>query len=158
MEHSTFERSDSASSEMPHASTANLAMQYIRLSAKPLDQRHSYSNQSAVIGEFAKVHGLKIIRTYLDDDSASNSKVARPAQKRLIEDIGSGRCECTKILIYDISRLGHLSDSNFCTEIEQIFREAGIQIVCCAAEILGENSFVEEIAMFRQRVMGLVVF
>jgi len=154
MEQSTYEGVISTSSTVAHMPIANLAVQYIRLSAKTLDQRHSYANQSAVISEFAKAHGLKIIRTYLDDDSASNSKVARPAQKRLIEDLRSGRCDRVTILIYDISRLGHFSGSTWCTEFEQIAREAGIQIVCCDADASSDRIAVEEMMLFINRAMA----
>jgi hypothetical protein len=52
-------------SKLPQSPTARRAAQYVRMSTK--NQRYSIENQSAVIGTYANLHQLSIVRTYRDE-------------------------------------------------------------------------------------------
>ena len=112
--------------------TALRAAQYIRISAKTLDYRYSFANQTAVIQAFATAHGIEVIQTYLDDENGGLPRGNRTAQTRLIVDIAAARAEFGAVLLYDISRLGHYRCAEKSTLLEVACKNMGIQIHHCA--------------------------
>lgn len=136
-------------------SNKNLAVQYIRISAKTLDHRYSFANQFAVIGAFARAHSLVIIKTYLDNETGGHPGGSRPAQTRLITDIEEGRTHISSVLLYDIGRFGHQCPSESYTRLESACQNMGIKIDHCGPGSSFPSNFAEKAAQFIKRSMEI---
>ena len=101
---------------------------YLRLSKEDLlkkDESTSIESQRMIIESFCKYHNLELIDEYVDD-GYSGGNFERPAFKRMIEDIESGKINC--ILTKDFSRLGReLYQTG--SYIEDYFNEKGIRYI-----------------------------
>ena len=78
---------------------------YIRLSREDGDdlESESITNQRAILMDFLKHHDLEPVDIYIDD-GFSGGNFDRPAFKRLLEDMESGKINC--VITKDLSRLG----------------------------------------------------
>lgn len=80
---------------------------YIRLSKERTEswrnKSQSLETQESLAREFAKEHGLSVIKCYIDYEY-SGTKFDRPGYQEMMTDIKKGKINC--ILIRDSSRLG----------------------------------------------------
>ena len=81
--------------------TVRRAAQYFRTSTD--HQKYSIENQKLVIGEYALLHGFKIVRTYADEGLSGLTIKYRDALQQLIDDVEGGRVDFETILVYDVS-------------------------------------------------------
>jgi len=135
--------------------TALRAAQYIRISAKTLDYRYSFTNQTAVIQAFATAHEIEVIQTYLDDETGGRPRGSRPAQTRLIADIAAARAEFGTVLLYDISRLGHYRCVEKIAQLEAACKIRGIQVHHCAPAASCQQDLAEVISRYVARSMAV---
>ncbi len=103
---------------------------YLRLSkedAKNLksDESISIESQRMIIESFCKFQNIELVEEYVDD-GFSGSNFDRPAFKRMIEDIESGKINC--VITKDFSRLGReLYQTG--TYIEDYFKDKGVRYI-----------------------------
>lgn len=106
----------------------NRTGEYLRLSREDGDKLESDSikNQRELIKEYlAKHQGLNLVDEYVDD-GYSGTSYDRPAFKRLIEDVKSGKINC--IIVKDLSRLGrnYIETGRY---LEKIFPMMGVRFI-----------------------------
>ena len=98
----------------PHTSSTPAAVtraaEYVRMSTE--HQKYSTENQADAIRDYARRHGMEIVRTYADAGKSGLSIDGRDALKRLIEDVQDGQSDFTTILVYDVSRWGRFQDAD----------------------------------------------
>ena len=108
--------------------SGNRTGEYLRLSRDDGDKLESDSikNQRELIKEFLSQHqGLNLVDEYVDD-GYSGTSYDRPAFKRLIEDVKSGKINC--IIVKDLSRLGrnYIETGRY---LEKIFPMMGVRFI-----------------------------
>lgn len=83
-----------------------IAALYIRLSKEDGDKPESNSvvSQKEILKEYLKLHPDIDLYDFYVDDGWSGTNFERPAFKRMIEDIRSGRVNC--VIVKDLSRFG----------------------------------------------------
>src|SRR3954471_18811492 len=77
------------------------AAEYLRMSTE--HQQFSLVNQTAAIRDYAKTHGLSVVRTYSDGGRSGLHLKNRPALNQLLQDVITGTHDYRAILVYDIS-------------------------------------------------------
>jgi DNA invertase Pin-like site-specific DNA recombinase len=128
------------------------AVQYVRMSTE--HQKYSTENQRDIIAEYAKDHGMQIIRTYADDGKSGLRIDGRDALKRLIQDVESGKADFDVILVYDVSRWGRFQDADESAYYEYICKRAGIQVIYCAEQFENDGSPISTIVKGVKRAMA----
>ena len=128
------------------------AIQYVRMSTE--HQKYSTENQGDTISNYAKRHGMKIIRTYADDGKSGLRIDGRNALKQLIADVESGNADFEVILVYDISRWGRFQDADESAYYEYICKRAGIRVIYCAEQFDNDGSPVSTIVKGVKRAMA----
>ena len=108
--------------------SGNRTGEYLRLSREDGDKLESDSikNQRELIKEFLTQHqGLNLVEEYVDD-GYSGTSYERPAFKRLIEDVKTGKINC--IIVKDLSRLGrnYIETGRY---LEKIFPMMGVRFI-----------------------------
>ena len=89
------------------------------------EESSSIQSQKIIIDSFAKFNNLKIYKHY-SDDGYSGGNFDRPAFKKMIEDIESGKINC--IITKDLSRLGREMYKTG-KYIEEYFLEKGVRYI-----------------------------
>ena len=81
------------------------AFSYTRVSsAAQVKRGHGAESQAVRCEEFARIKGLKVIKTY-SDKGVSGSLVDRPQMKRMLSDIRKHPADIVYVIVDDISRL-----------------------------------------------------
>jgi len=106
------------------------AAAYARMSTE--HQMYSIENQMSAIREYAAVHGMTVVREYLDPGRSGLDLKGRPALVQLLTDVQEGRADYQTVLVYDVSRWGRFQDTDESAFYEFVCRKAYIQIVYCA--------------------------
>ncbi|MEM5405110.1 recombinase family protein [Paraburkholderia unamae] len=112
--------------------------QYLRMSTD--HQQYSTENQRMAIAEYARTHGMRVVRTYLDEGKSGLTISGRPGLKRLIAEVTQGCADFRAILVYDISRWGRFQDADESSFYEQLCRRAGIRVLYCEDDIANDGS------------------
>jgi len=100
------------------------AAQYVRMSTE--HQRYSTENQASAIAEYAKAHGIEIVRTYEDAGKSGLTLKGRPGLQRLLTDVqGPGR-DFELILVYDVSRWGRFPDPDEAASYVHACKKRGV--------------------------------
>jgi DNA invertase Pin-like site-specific DNA recombinase len=94
-------------------------------------QRYSIAHQEIALCTYAEVHGLTVLRTYIDSGKSGLSFRGRPALQQLIEDVQQGDCPFGVILVYDISRWGRFQNSDESAYYEQLCVRSGVEVIYC---------------------------
>ena len=128
------------------------AVQYVRMSTE--HQKYSTENQRDVIADYAKGHGMQIVRTYADDGKSGLRIDGRDALKRLIQDVEAGQADFDVILVYDVSRWGRFQDADESAYYEYICKRAGIQVIYCAEQFDNDGSPISTIVKGVKRAMA----
>jgi DNA invertase Pin-like site-specific DNA recombinase len=128
------------------------AAQYVRMSTE--HQRYSTENQCEVIGEYAKKHGMSIVRTYADEGKSGLRLEGRDALKQLIEDVENKKAGFDVILVYDISRWGRFQDADESAYYEYLCKRSGINVRYCAEQFENDGSPVSTIVKGVKRAMA----
>src|ERR1051325_7571385 len=103
------------------------AAQYLRASTD--HQQFSIENQQYIIGEYARLRDIEIVRTYVDPARTGVTMRKRVGLKRLISDIQSGHPPFNVILVYDVSRWGRFQDTDESAHYEFLCKSNGVTIL-----------------------------
>src|SRR5207253_8995184 len=87
---------------LPQSQKTLRAAQYVRMSTDY--QQYSIENQAVVIGAYALLHKLSIVRTYRDEGESGLKIKNRVGLTELVEDVQSGRADFAHLLVFDVSR------------------------------------------------------
>lgn len=124
--------------EEEHADKKIPVAQYTRMSTE--HQRYSTENQAQYIAEFARTHGMEIVRTYQDDGKSGLNIEGRPGLRRLLEDIQGRKVDFVAVLVYDVSRWGRFPDPDEAAVYEQMCKRNGVQVIYCAEQFGSDMS------------------
>lgn len=128
------------------------AAQYTRMSTE--HQKYSTENQSAVINDYARLHGMTIVRTYSDKGRSGLTFNERDALKQLIADVVAGDAPFELILVFDVSRWGRFQDTDESAYYEFICRHAGVDVRYCAEPFENDGSMLATLVKNIKRLMA----
>jgi DNA invertase Pin-like site-specific DNA recombinase len=128
------------------------AAQYVRMSSD--HQRFSIEAQQAVIAEYARVHGYKIVQTYADSGKSGLSLRGREALQQLLSDVLSPDRKFEALLVPDVSRWGRFQDPDQAAHYEFICRQAGLQVRYCAEPFDNDASLITTLIKQVKRAMA----
>ncbi|MFM0294483.1 MULTISPECIES: recombinase family protein [Paraburkholderia] len=100
---------ESASAICSMPTRAHAAAQYIRMSTD--QQQFSPDAQKQAISEYAKVHGIQVVRTHEDAGLSGLTLRERSALVRLLIDVRNSDRDFDTVLVLDISRWGRFQGS-----------------------------------------------
>lgn len=125
---------------------------YVRMSTETQD--YSIDHQRAKILDYAKKHGMSIVREYADDGKSGLDIKRRAGLRALINDVQSGRPDFSRILVYDISRWGRFQDIDEAAYHEHTCRRAGIEVIYCGERFSGNDGPYDSLLKSLKRVMA----
>ncbi|MBF0181818.1 MAG: recombinase family protein [Magnetococcales bacterium] len=128
------------------------AAQYVRMSTE--HQQYSTDNQSDIIKEYARKHGMEIIRTYADEGKSGLNLEGRLALQQMLEDVQSGAADYEVILVYDISRWGRFQDADQSAYYEYVCKRNKIRVEYCAEMFTNDGSTSSVIIKNVKRAMA----
>jgi len=128
------------------------AAQYVRMSTD--HQRYSLANQAALIGAYARTHGMQVVQSYADSGRSGLTIRDRPGLSRMLADIVSGAAEFELVLVYDVSRWGRFQDADESAHYEFLCRRAGIRVIYCAEQFGTENTPFSGVLKALKRAMA----
>src|SRR4051794_19124459 len=128
------------------------AAQYTRISTE--HQKYSTENQSAAISDYARLHGMTIVRTYSDKGRSGLTLNGRDALKQLIADVVGGDVPFELILVFDVSRWGRFQDADESAYYEFICRHAGVDVRYCAEPFENDGSMLATLLKNIKRLMA----
>lgn len=131
---------------------ASHAAEYLRKSTD--HQKYSIENQADTIRRYAEIRGFTIVRTYADDGKSGLTINGRPALRRLIQDVRSGRANFQTILVYDVSRWGRFQDADESAYHEFLCKLAGIKVEYCAEQFENDGTPISTIIKGMKRAMA----
>ena len=114
------------------------AAQYLRTSKR--FQEAYLKRQAAVIAEFAKRHGFKIVKTYKDAARSGLVLRQRPAMQHLLNDVVQGTSEYKSILVYDVSRWGRFQDIDEAAHYEFLCKSSGVPVYYCDESYVNDKT------------------
>ncbi|MBL4603751.1 MAG: recombinase family protein [Emcibacteraceae bacterium] len=125
---------------------------YVRMSTD--HQRYSIENQKYTISDYARNHGMNVIKTYSDTGRTGLSIKGRKGLRNLLDIVESGSADFKAILVYDISRWGRFQDADESAYYEYICTRAGILVHYCAEEFDNNGSPISTIIKGVKRAMA----
>ncbi|HXT10721.1 MAG TPA: recombinase family protein [Candidatus Angelobacter sp.] len=125
---------------------------YLRMSTE--HQQYSTANQMSVISEFAKQHGIEIVKVYSDGGKSGLNIHGRNELARMIDDVQGGQAGFSCILVYDVSRWGRFQDADESAHYEYICRKTGMKFHYCAEQFVNDGSPVSTIVKGVKRAMA----
>jgi DNA invertase Pin-like site-specific DNA recombinase len=128
------------------------AAQYTRMSTE--HQKYSTENQTAAISDYARLHGMTIVRTYSDKGRSGLTFNGRDALKQLIADVVAGDVPFELILVFDVSRWGRFQDADESAYYEFICRHAGVDVRYCAEPFENDGSMLATLLKNIKRLMA----
>lgn len=126
--------------------------QYVRMSTE--HQQYSTENQSQAILEYARVHGMEIVKTYADHGKSGLNLEGRSELQRLLHDVQSGNPGFEALLVYDVSRWGRFQDSDEGAYYEYILKKAGVQTHYCAEQFENDGTMSSALIKTLKRTMA----
>ena len=142
-------RSTRSASEPPGGGRAAA---YVRMSTER--QNYSLQHQRVAIDDYARRHGLSIVRAYADSGKSGLRVEGRAGLRALLDDVASGSADFDTILVYDVSRWGRFQDADESAYYEFVCRRAGIGIVYCAEPFADDDSPMAAILKSLKRLMA----
>lgn len=134
------------------AATGLRAAQYVRMSTE--HQRYSTENQASAIADYAKAHGIEIVRTYEDAGKSGLTLKGRPGLQRLLNDVQAPGQDFELILVYDVSRWGRFPDPDEAASYVHACKRRGVAIVYCAEPFQNDGSLPSSIMIGLKRGMA----
>ena len=125
---------------------------YVRMSTE--HQKYSTANQTAEIERYAELHGMDIVRHYIDAGKSGLHVDGRIAMQQLIDDVTAGRADYETLLVYDVSRWGRFQDPDEAAYFEQQCRRSGVHVEYCAEQFANDASPVSTLIKGVKRVMA----
>src|SRR6201987_5494792 len=137
---------------LPQSQKTLRPAQYVRMSTDY--QQYSIENQAVVIGAYAQLHKLSIVRTYRDEGESGLKIKNRKGLTQLIACVQSRQADFGHILVFDVSRWGRFQDVDESAHYEFICKEAGIRVAYCAEQFDNDGSLISHIVKNIKRVMA----
>jgi len=128
------------------------AAEYVRMSTE--HQQYSIENQEAIICEYARQHGFRIVRSYSDAAKSGIDLKHRPALRQLLRDVADPDIGFKAILVYDVSRWGRFQDTDESAFHEFWCKQFGIQVHYCAEPFPNDNSVASSLLKTLKRTMA----
>ncbi|WP_409018048.1 recombinase family protein [Caballeronia sp. LZ035] len=128
------------------------AAAYVRMSTE--HQKYSTENQREVIGAYAELRNLDIVRVYADEGKSGLRLDGREGLKDLLRDVESGRADYDFVLVYDVSRWGRFQDPDESASYEIRCKQKGVRILYCAEQFENDGSPVSSIIKSLKRSMA----
>jgi DNA invertase Pin-like site-specific DNA recombinase len=128
------------------------AAAYVRMSTE--HQQYSTNNQMDTINDYAKRHGLEIVKIYSDEGKSGLNIQGRVSLAQMIKDVESGAISFRSILVYDVSRWGRFQDADESAYYEYICRRAGVSVHYCAELFDNDGSPISTIVKSVKRSMA----
>lgn len=119
-------------------STLLRVAQYLRVSTDM--QEYSILNQKEAISTFASVHGMRIVKTYVDEAKSGLHLRGRAGLNQLIRDAHDERRPFEAILVYDVSRWGRFQDTDESAYYEYVCKRAGAPVIYCGEPFANEST------------------
>jgi DNA invertase Pin-like site-specific DNA recombinase len=126
--------------------------EYVRMSTDL--QMYSPAAQAAAISDFADAHGMRVVRTYLDEAKSGLEIGRREALQQLLADVRSGSAGFEAILVYDVSRWGRFQNADEAAYYEFICTRAGIRIHYVAEPFANDGSPLSAVLKSLKRAMA----
>jgi hypothetical protein len=104
------------------------AAAYVRTARQ---EPHLARNQMDAIREYAKRHGMQIVKKYSDEGKSGVNIQARKSLARMIRQVQNGQIDFSAILLRDVSRWGRFQDADESAYYEYICRRAGVSVHYC---------------------------
>jgi len=118
----------------PEIVTSQTILPPIRVAAYMRTARqepHLARNQMDAIREYAKRHGMQIVKKYSDEGKSGVNIQARKSLARMIREVQNGQIDFSAILLRDVSRWGRFQDADESAYYEYICRRAGVSVHYC---------------------------
>src|SRR5580698_6483734 len=128
------------------------AVQYVRMSTE--HQQYSTENQADVISQYARTHGMQVVRTYADAGKSGLTLQSRNALQKLIQDVEAGAADFGAILVYDVSRWGRFQDADESAYYEYLCKRAKVQVHYCAEPFVNDGSLSSTLLKTIKRTMA----
>lgn len=128
------------------------AAQYVRMSTER--QCYSTENQLSAIAQYARHHGMVIVRTFADEGKSGLSLDRRAGLLSLLSIVQRGFADFEAILVYDVSRWGRFQDADESGYWEFVCKRAGVIIHYCAEPFINDGSFSSAILKNLKRTMA----
>jgi DNA invertase Pin-like site-specific DNA recombinase len=92
-----------------------------------------------IIREYAKRHGMQIVKEYSDGGKSGVNIQDRDALAQMVRDVQSGQIIFSAILLHDVSRWGRIQDADESAYYEYLCRRAGVSVHYCAGQPKSED-------------------
>jgi len=126
--------------------------QYVRMSTE--HQKYSTENQAAAIAEYARLHGMRIVRTYEDSGKSGLNLKGRSGLQALLHDVEQPSPGFSAVLVYDISRWGRFPDPDEAAAYVHSCKSRGIQVIYCAEPFNNDGSLPSTVFIGIKRSMA----
>lgn len=126
--------------------------QYVRMSTE--HQRYSTENQAAAIAEYARRHGMRIVRTYEDSGKSGLNLKGRGGLQALLRDVRQPHPGFAAVLVYDVSRWGRFPDPDEAAVYEHACKSRGIRVIYCAEPFNNDGSLPSTVFIGIKRSMA----
>jgi len=128
------------------------AAQYVRMSTER--QCYSTRNQVDAIAQYARIHGIVIVRTFADEGKSGLNLDGRAGLLNLFSVVQNGLADFEAILVYDVSRWGRFQDVDESGYWEYVCKRAGVMVHYCAEPFINDGSFTSVILKTLKRTMA----
>jgi DNA invertase Pin-like site-specific DNA recombinase len=128
------------------------AAEYIRMSTD--HQQYSTENQHDAIQRFADVHGITIVRSFVDAGKSGVGIQGRDALQDLLRTVESGQADFSTILVYDVSRWGRFQEPDEGAYYEFRCIRANIRVQYCAEQFPTDNAPMSAVMKSLKRAMA----
>lgn len=126
--------------------------QYVRMSTE--HQQYSTENQSQAILEYARTHGMEIVKTYADHGKSGLNLAGRQGLQDLLQEVQSGNPSFEALLVYDVSRWGRFQDADESAYYEYVLKQAGVKTHYCAEQFQNDGTMSSALIKTIKRTMA----
>ena len=138
--------------DQPEPSKRIRAAEYVRMSTE--HQQYSTENQADKIRDYARLHGIEIVRTYADDGKSGLKIGGRLSLQKLLRDVEGGTADFQMVLVYDVSRWGRFQDADEAAYYEYLLKRKGVHVRYVAEQFDNDGSPVSTIVKGVKRAMA----
>jgi DNA invertase Pin-like site-specific DNA recombinase len=136
----------------PPSWKAGRAATYVRMSTE--FQQYSTENQAAVLEKYAKLHGLLIVKKFVDSGRSGVTIARRAGLRDLLLEVQSGNHDFDTILVYDVSRWGRFQDVDESAYYEYACKRAHVRIHYCAEPFSNDGTLYSTLIKTLKRSMA----
>jgi DNA invertase Pin-like site-specific DNA recombinase len=117
-------------------------------------QQYSIENQSAAIERYASIHGLAIVKRFVDKGRSGLTIARRAALRSLIAEVETGAAEFEDILVYDVSRWGRFQDVDESAYYEYVCKRAHVRVHYCVEPFSNDDTLASTLIKSLKRYMA----